>query len=368
MDCDGITELEQQQFAALITKVRRPYKALIEVTQRCNNCCRHCYLDPAGHVPPPDLPTEYFLELFDALAAEETLWLTLTGGEPLTRSDFPLLYEQAKRRGFLVGLFTNACLITDEIADLLAQLPPRLVSISLYGATAPTYESITCTPGSFDQAIAGIHRVHERGIHGHLKTVLMRSNAHELEGMQRLAEDLGWKLHIDALVQPTIYGSQAPLEDRLSPEEALRLDTELPERREAWLEVCEANRETKPIGRLYPCAAGHSNVFISATGQVHPCLVARSLAWPLDRDNMRASLHSIFYDSFPDTMSFCPPGPFACGECEAQYLCVSCPACRELETGSAALPCAYNCRLTQLRTEAFGVPHRPPRLPGGTPR
>ena len=48
------------------------------------------------------------------------LSVRITGGEPLLRPDFEDLYVFARRLGLEVLLFTNARLITPELADLFA--------------------------------------------------------------------------------------------------------------------------------------------------------------------------------------------------------------------------------------------------------
>ena len=41
------------------------------------------------------------------------LWCLLTGGEPLLRPDFADIYLLLKKKGLLVSVFTNACLVTE---------------------------------------------------------------------------------------------------------------------------------------------------------------------------------------------------------------------------------------------------------------
>jgi MoaA/NifB/PqqE/SkfB family radical SAM enzyme len=360
MDCAPITEVEQEAFAAALETVRRPYKATVELTQRCNNACTHCYLDPAGQVPPPDAEVSFLLELFDALAAEQCLWLTLTGGEPLLHDDFVELYEAGKRRGFLMTVFTNARLITEEIADLFYRLPPRLVSVGFYGATAATYDAVSRVPGSFEEAMAGIRRLHRRGIPAHLKAMVLRSNQHEVDGLRALAADLGWQLHLDAGVQPTLAGGRHVLSERLTPEEAVAIDTKYADRSEMWREKCAERPEMGPVGRLFACAAGYASVFVATDGAVHPCSVARQFRWPLDRADVCGSLRRVFYEELPVATDPPPPGEFLCAECQVQDLCATCPGWRELETGSFWTPCSFHCRVAELRAQAFGLDGAPP--------
>ena len=69
-----------------------------------------------------------------------------TGGEIFARRDFLDIYTYAKRKGFLITLFTNGTLITPRIADYLAAWRPFAIEITLYGRTKDTYERLTGIP------------------------------------------------------------------------------------------------------------------------------------------------------------------------------------------------------------------------------
>jgi MoaA/NifB/PqqE/SkfB family radical SAM enzyme len=354
MDCPEIASTEAEAFAQTLRGIRRPYKATLETTARCNNRCPHCYLDPIGHPDPPDLPLDFHLSVLDALAAEQCLWLAITGGEPMIRSDFPQLYEGAKRRGFVVTLYSNACLVTPDIADLLHHMPPRVVSISIYGATPQTYDAVTATPGSFEAAMRGIRLLHERGVPVRLKTMILRTNAHELQAMRDIAASVDSDLQVDACVQPTIFSGMEPLRYRVSPAEALRLDVEDEARYESWRQIRDKHIDSPVAPRRFVCDVMQSGLFVTADGHVCPCVSARSFAWPLDRSDVHGSLARIFYDEFPRALEgdLSPSSP--CAQCGVRHLCAACFVWRELESGSGEVPCRWACQLARLRAEALG--------------
>jgi len=126
VDCAGIPELSYSEFGELISKKtagrRVPLKGSLELTLQCNLRCKHCYLDGVHDGIPgeQELSTEEWYDILDQLADAGTLWLLMTGGEPFARSDFLDIYTYAKKRGFLITIFTNGTLITPEIADYLA--------------------------------------------------------------------------------------------------------------------------------------------------------------------------------------------------------------------------------------------------------
>ena len=59
------------------------------------------------------------------------------------------------------------------------------MEVTLYGATAATYERVTRTPGSYARCMHGIELLRERGIPLRLKAVVLKQNVHELWDMQR---------------------------------------------------------------------------------------------------------------------------------------------------------------------------------------
>ena len=110
----------------------------IEITARCNNNCRHCYINlPADDkvAKENELSFEEIKEITDEAVSLGALWCLITGGEPLLREDFFDIYLYFKRKGLLVSLFTNATLITDEHVRLFKKYPPRDIEVSVYGIT-----------------------------------------------------------------------------------------------------------------------------------------------------------------------------------------------------------------------------------------
>jgi MoaA/NifB/PqqE/SkfB family radical SAM enzyme len=141
---------------------RVPVNATFELTYRCNNSCVHCYCNlPAGdkRAKASELSLEEIEKIFDELKEMGCLWLLITGGEPLLRDGFSQVYLAAKRRGFIVTVFTNGILVDDEVTELFRQFPPFFIEITMYGATRETYEKVTRIQGSYDLYRRGLERL-----------------------------------------------------------------------------------------------------------------------------------------------------------------------------------------------------------------
>jgi len=348
--------MEQKEFAGkLLTGERRPCGGMLEITQRCNNRCRHCYVPPEEMCAEEDaLSTDFLLRLLDVLVKEECIWLSFTGGEPLIREDFPLVYEAAKRKGFIISVFTNATLITEEIADLFYELPPRIVSVSLYGSTAEVYERVSRVPGSFEAAMVGIRRLKERDLAAHVKTMILRSNLHDMEALRAFAEELGWPFHFDTGVNPRLDGTTEVLGERLAPEVAVSIDTDTEERREQWREYYERHGH-RDSPRLYTCSAGRMSFAVDAFGGLLPCIIDRTHRWQLDEEDIAGSFRRPFYEEMPPVITQEIEGDFPCGHCALAALCPTCVGWRSMEAGDPTLPVEWGCQVAMARARMLGL-------------
>ena len=116
-----------------------------------------------------------------------------TGGEPLLREDFAELYLFARRLGLAVLLFTNARLITPQIADLLAHIPPREnIEVSVYGMKRESYEAVTGIAGSYAEFRKGVQCLRDREIPFVVKGALLPPNKNEIEEFAAWAATIPW--------------------------------------------------------------------------------------------------------------------------------------------------------------------------------
>ena len=128
------TEKYLEEFSAKAERLRIPLSGSLELTNRCNLDCVHCYFGPQAKREVPgavEMSTARILSLLDEITDAGCLNLLITGGDPLLRDDFPIIYKHAKEKGLLVSVFTNGTLITKRVLDLFADLPPREIEISL---------------------------------------------------------------------------------------------------------------------------------------------------------------------------------------------------------------------------------------------
>lgn len=336
---------------------RVPVEVSIEVTHRCPLECQHCYNNlpmSDSYARHQELTFEEHLRLLDELFDLGCLWILYTGGEIFARKDFLGIYTEAKKRGFLITLFTNGTMITPRIADHLAEYRPFNIEITLYGATRETYEALTRIPGSFDRCMKGIRLLLERSLPLRLKTVPTSVNAHEVYEMKRLAEqELGIEFKFDPLVNPRTDCSQSPLAVRLTPEQAVALEFRDPVRRAEYARLVKSELAANFLvsTKKYTCGGGHNGCAIDPNGQMTICVLSHR-----DSYNIRTGSFQQGWDGpLKDMRAAKITRETICTNCRIRSLCSMCAANGELEGGDAEKPVDFLCQVAHLRAFALGI-------------
>ncbi|MCP4656053.1 MAG: radical SAM protein [bacterium] len=323
---------------------------MLELTSRCNLRCVHCYLGEQREQRGLEMPTERVTAVIDEIVAGGCLYLAITGGDPMVRRDFPEIYRHAREKGLIVTVLCDGVLVTEKIVDLFREYPPFNVDISLYGATAETYEAVTRTKGSYARCLRGIRRLLAAGIPVSLKTVLMSINQHELDDMRKMAEELGVSFRMDAALFPCLPNhDRGPLDLRVSPREAVAKELSDPERLQEWIEYAEQRRDQAPAEGLYVCGAGLTNFYIDPFGFVSPCLMTTQYRYSLgERD-----FAGLWADQLAELRRRTPRDSYTCNTCEMQTACTVCPAFNFQETGREDVKSEYVCETAGYRWQAI---------------
>ena len=336
---------------------RVPLQVSIEVTRRCPLECLHCYNNlPMGDLEAKrrEMTKEEHFRVLDELAEMGCFWILYTGGEIFARKDFLEIYTYAKKKGFLITLFTNGTIINEQIADYLAEWPPFAIEITLYGRTRETYEALTMIPGSYDRCLRGIGLLKERGLPLKLKTVATSINKHEVVAMRRFAEEeLGVEFKMDGEINPRIDCSQSPLAVRLTPEEVVALDMTNPRVGEEYMILVRQALVSQPpkMDTVYSCGAGMKSFAINPYGELSLCTSSQQDTFPLDK----ADIRHIWEGALLSQRTQKRTKITKCLGCQIRMLCGMCPANAELENGHRESPVEFLCHVAHLRAVVVGA-------------
>lgn len=350
MDCLNIPEIDNatwwEQFYKPIGDARFPLSGSIDLTSRCNLNCVHCYINqPPGSLEAiaAEMTTSQVKSILDQIAAAGTLFLLMTGGEPLLRPDFSEIYLYARNKGLIITLFTNATMMTPKIIAMLLDAPPSLIEITMYGATQQAYEAVTRIPGSFNRFITGLDLIANSGLKFVLKSVVINLNKHDLQNMVDLAERYGVELHYDGTIWPRLDGSTENFKYRLSIDDMLELNHQDPKRMEGWINTYERSKEVLlRNNRVYPCGAGFRSFHIDSSGRVNLCMMARQTSYDVLTTGFDAAWKKLGFE--PKKLR---TQPSSCITCSAAGLCSQCPGFSQLVYGDDESIVDYVCQLAK---------------------
>ncbi|MCM1950385.1 radical SAM protein [Streptomyces sp. G2] len=196
----------------LLVRERSAYgygRASWEINLGCDYDCDFCYL-PEKKFSGLDWAEKQ--RLLQVMQKAGVLWLQITGGEALIDRKFGAAYVYAHQLGMMVQVSTNgSSLRKPQIRALFARHRPYRLTVSVYGATAATYDKVTKNRGAFDRWIKGLDAAREDGLPVRLNVIVSDDNAHEVDAMATLARSYGFHHEVFTNMSPTIDGGANPL-------------------------------------------------------------------------------------------------------------------------------------------------------------
>jgi len=328
---------------------RLPLEGSIDLTYRCNNNCRHCWVNVADieEERRKELTTEEWIDFIDQARAMGTREWMISGGEPMLREDFEVLLAYITEKASSYSLNTNGTLITPSIAKLLKKDGNTLVSI--YGATAEAHDHITRNPGSFDATIRGISYLREAGARFMVQLVPMRDSFHQWPEMKALAQSLCpiWRIGAAYLILSASddeVKNEEIREQRLTPAQIISIDPPNIPYGERGKKDSAHNYMVDQ--RKYSHCISQRNAFhIDPTGSLSFCCFIKEerLRYDLKKGSF-ADAWEKFLPALSGEDQNCLVFDQKCNVCELQIDCQRCPALSYIEHRHATVPSKYLCQ------------------------
>jgi radical SAM protein with 4Fe4S-binding SPASM domain len=339
----------------------------IELTERCNNSCIHCYInlpENDSNAKNSELSTDQLKDVLDQSAALGALSVRFSGGEPLLRKDFTEIYIHARKLGMKVKLFTNARLITDELADLFVALPLlNKIEISVYGMHRASYEAVTRVKGSYDEFRKGVARLLDRGIPIILKFVPLLPNRTDREEFDNWIADLPGK-NKPTTVSFLMLRTRRDSEDKNRLIKSLRpsIEDQVSFFTQYKKEYCKNMSQYADnfffIGgdRLFKYCGAGKTATMDAYGKFQMCMLLRHPEMTFD--STKNTLRDIITKVFPrlrETKANNQAYLRRCARCFLLGFCDQCPGYSWSEHGTLDTPVEYLCQVTHAHMRLLGL-------------
>ena len=346
----------ERQLFERAAKQKIPLYGCLELLPLCNLNCDMCYvrLSREEMAAKGQLRTaEEWLSLADEMKKAGTLFLLLTGGEPLLFPDFKYLFKELQKMGMILTLNTNGTLITEEWAAFFAENKPRRINVTLYGSSDETYERLCHIRNGYQKTIQGIHLLQSHNLDVKINGSLVKSNFNDRMDIIRLGKDLDIPVRIDTYMYPATRERNQPynLQSRLAPETAAKARAEILKAemgddlfRQYASQTLERALNTPP-GESVPgrmtCRAAQSSFVINWQGYMRSCIVLNSPQSPVFEVGLKAAWEEIVQKTQEIRTSS------KCNSCTLRTVCITCAASAMAECGSCDAAAGYVCQYTK---------------------
>ena len=276
--------------------------------------------------------------------------MTFTGGEIFTRSDFLDIYMYAKKKGFLVELFSNGYLINESIIGVLKEYPPLLVDISLYGASEDTYKKITGISGAFERVIENCKKIKETKYKSvfkiaNYKRYITRSRENEIFGRKS-----GSSFTYTFEITPTIDKDESPQKYRVPLDTALSYefnnyyDQLKRGERNKISNYNEIMKDLTDSDSVYFCNVALNSFVIDYRGRMCPCMKLRHKGISLfDNEFDKIWKEFAIYSRKKASSTY------ICTQCDSKYYCDICPAEMDFLYGDEEYRSEEACKIAKIR-------------------
>ncbi len=337
-------------FKRLTEGVDTPMSAMIEIADRCNEVCVHCYQIQGQK---GEMTTEQVKGVLDELAQMGVMFLTISGGEATLRSDFLEIVAHARKLKFAVKIFTNGLTMTPALAQSLGDLAVQEVQISLYSVRAEKHDWVTRVPGSWERTVAGVRNLVAARVAVMLKTPIMSFNVDEGDEYRKLAESLGADFAFDpGGLDPREDGDRGPEALDVRDDQMLRIM-----RDPALAPQMTGATPTRSLDETV-CGACTGSVHIEANGEIRPCTLLTVDCGNAITDGVAASLASNANGRVIKSLTW--RDLHGCRDCALQPYCGRCYSRAYTTTGDAMGPYASACASAR---RGYELRHgQPPRI------
>ena len=252
---------------------QHPSHATIELTDRCNFSCKHCYCS-SDSTKNTFLDKTAILRVLDGLNDMGVEVVEFTGGEPCLHPEFISIIQHALNYFSIIPIITNGSVLVDngpylEYLFSLKNTDKICFQISLHSCTKDYMDIFCGYEGAFDNAKSVIEILSPK-FTVRVVTIITPDNIDQLFNISKLAKSLRANLIMYSF--PIPIGKGESLDLTFSQQQLKAIDSELSRVNSVFddfmfqLDHCFFN-----IKERINCGAGSRSICIASNGNVKIC-------------------------------------------------------------------------------------------------
>lgn len=325
-----LSKEQMEQFQTMKNQKPCLQNIIIEITQKCNERCVHCYIP---HENKNSIMSDKdFYAIVDMCGGIETILnVRITGGECMSHPSFKNYIRYVKEKGFALTLLTNLTLLDDETIYILKEGTLSQVQVSMFSVNPEIHDRITAVPGSLEKTMKNIEKLKAAGVPVSIATQAMEINKDSIERLYEYTIKHGFNLRCDW----TIIAKENRNSENLS--YRIRNLSNYKNICKSRLKHCDGyekelrkalSRDPKPE-TSHLCNAGTNGLYIDTNLKVHPCpgwdlivgdLKSDSLSDIWNKSEKLQKVRDVVLKDFPK-----------CAKCDIRNLCSICMAQADME-------------------------------------
>ena len=310
-----------------------PGELHIDLTDGCNERCVHCYL-PKGEANFID--TNVARKVLKEFRDAQGLTVFISGGECMLHKDFAVILRYAKSLDLNIIVLSNLTLCDSTTVELLKEIDPQFVNVSLYAVNETVHDSITQVQGSCRKTKDAINALQAAGVHVRIATPFMCEN-------RKCVDELRERVHLIADCE--IFGqtdhSCANQSHALSMAELADL---VSQNKDIFARGCYKPAECASDAKV--CDIGDLRLNLDAEGRYYPC---DGFHGAIIGDARKDSLWDVWTGEPLNKLRRLKNKDFgACVSCTDRAWCKVCPMRNFNETGSMFTHAAWRCEAAKL--------------------
>lgn len=356
----------RERLSAKAAHNKIPLISAFELLPVCNLNCKMCYVrKPMSEVHKAGGLKDAAWWLGIAKEAKECglLYPLLTGGEPFLHPQFFEILEGMSNMGLQVSVNSNGTLIDRNVAKRLSQTPPLRINLTLYGASAKTYEALCGDASAYDRVLRAVEFLKEYHIPVKFNASITPDNVQDMETMIAYAQEQECPIQVATYMFPPIRRdhTQVGKNERLTPEKAAfaKVHSDYLQNSPEWF-VAQSSRfqtfvplETLSFGEKsetsmkMKCRAGVCSFWIDWQGNLTNCGMYGSANISIKDKNFEDAWKEL--TALTEQVKYQP----VCAACPNESLCHPCIAMIHNECGNLNGRPEYMCQMNQALAKYY---------------
>lgn len=243
----------------------------IELTNKCNEKCIHCYIPHKDKLY--NISDELYYNTIKQLKDIGIIILSLSGGEPMLHPNFLKFLKDTQDNGFYIKIFTNLTLLNEDIIELMKNNQIS-VYVSLYSMNKINHDAITQVKGSFNKTKSNILKLVKNNIPVYINCPIMDYNKNDYNKVYQWAKSLNLEVRVDYDIMARCDMTTDNLEHRLKTEEMENIiNSILDNNKENQKQSVsyELNKDIDFNSERQLCGACITSCCMDAKGNIYPC-------------------------------------------------------------------------------------------------